>query len=106
MDVRQFYRKIREVRATIPDEFVFITSAETSDGGRSGVINEVTRENAARLLVEGKAVLASPDEIAVFQSTIAEAQKRLEKAEISKRIQVAIISDHEDRAQSRKTLNK
>jgi hypothetical protein len=106
MDLRQFYRKIREVKATITDQFVFIASTDTEDGGRGGVINEVTREAAARLLVEGKAVLATPDQVAAFQSAIVEAQKRLEKAEIGKRIQVAIISENEDRVSARKPLNK
>lgn len=106
MDLRQFYRKIREVKATIADDFVFVASVETADGGRDGVVNEVTREAAARLLVEGKAVLASPEQVGTFRASIAESQRRLERAEIAKRIQVAIVSDPEDRAQTRRPSSK
>lgn len=102
MDLRQFYRKIREVKATIPDEFVYIASAETTDGGRVGIVNEVTRDSAARLIVEGKAVMASQEQIEVFHSATAQARQRLDKAEMARRIQVAIISDQEDRVPARK----
>jgi hypothetical protein len=106
MDLRKFYRKIREVQATISDEFVYIASIETADGGRNGVVNEVNRELAARLIVEGKAALASPDQIETFHSTNAETRKRLEKTEIAKKIQVAIISEPEERPVARKPVVK
>jgi hypothetical protein len=106
MDLRQFYRKIREVKATIADEFVFIASLETPDGGRDGVVNEVTRETAARLIVEGKAAIASSEQVEGYQQALATAKQRLDKAEIAKRIQVAIISEPEERLQPRRPATK
>ena len=40
-----------------------VISLETPDGGKAGVPTEVSRRNAARLIVEGWAELANADEI-------------------------------------------
>jgi hypothetical protein len=62
MDLRGYYQKVREVEATIADAFAVIVSLETSDGGKAGTQTEVTRSLAARMIVDGLAHLAKPDE--------------------------------------------
>ena len=62
MDLRVFYQKIRKVELEIADSHVVVVSLETPDGGKPGVKTEVTRENAARMIVEGSARLASKSE--------------------------------------------
>jgi hypothetical protein len=59
MDLKVYYRKIRIVEAEIADADVVMISLETPDGGRAGVATEVRRRLAAKLVVEGKARLAS-----------------------------------------------
>ena len=54
MDLREYYRKIREVEATIAEPFVTIVSRKTGDGGRAGAKSVVPRFVAARFVVEGK----------------------------------------------------
>ena len=93
MDVRQFYKKVREVQSGIGEPFVYVTSLETSDGGRAGSVSEVSRELAARLLVEGKAARSSQAEIEVYRRTQQDARKAAERAELAKTIQVAVIRE-------------
>ena len=61
MDLRFYFNKIREISTTIPSDFVSVISLETPDGGRAGVISEVTRRDAAKLIAEGRAHLAQPE---------------------------------------------
>jgi len=67
MDLRQYYRQIREIEAQIKDEFPVIVSEATEDGGRAHVLTEVSRAVAARLIAEGKARLAGEGETAAFR---------------------------------------
>jgi hypothetical protein len=66
MDLRAYYKKIREVEATLPGPFVVVKSRETSDGGKPGVMTEVPRETAAKQVVEGRAHVASATEAEAF----------------------------------------
>ena len=66
MDLRGFYYKIRRLEEEIADPHVVVVSLETPDGGKPGLKTEVTRENAAKLVVEGRARLASKSETSDF----------------------------------------
>ena len=68
MDLRTYYQTIRKIAAGITEEAAVVISRETSDGGRAGVKTEVPRALAAQLMVEGKADLASPEEVAEFRA--------------------------------------
>jgi hypothetical protein len=70
MDLRAFYQTIRKITAEITEEAAVIISRETSDGGRAGVMTEVPRGLAARLIAEGKADLAGPEEAAEFRAAV------------------------------------
>ena len=78
MDLRVYYQKIRELEAEIADPFVVIVSRETTDGGKAGIKTDVRRRLAARLIVEGRAELAAPEEAAQFK---AERERDLRAAE-------------------------
>ena len=54
MEMRMYYKKLRQAEATIAEEHTVVVSLETGDGGAAGVYTEVTRRNAARLIVEGR----------------------------------------------------
>jgi hypothetical protein len=95
MDVKQYYRKLREIENGFQDEFPTIVSLDTPDGGKAGLISEVSRANAARMLVEGRAVLATEDQKAQFAAHQAASRKAAEQAEIAKRVQVAILTESE-----------
>lgn len=66
MDLRIFYQKVRKVEQEITEPHVVMVSLETPDGGKPGIKTEVSRESASRLIVEGRARLASKGEAAEF----------------------------------------
>ena len=76
MDLLAYYEKIRKIEALIEAVFAVVTSRATPDGGRAGVMTEVPRAAAARLIAEEKADLANPEEAAQFR---AEARSEMER---------------------------
>ena len=78
MDVRAYYQKIRKVEAEIPEPYVVVVSRETPDGGKAGVLTEVSRALAAKLIVEDQAAQATPEQTEEFR---AEAERRRADAE-------------------------
>lgn len=66
MDLRHYYLAIEQVEKTLQDNHVVVVSTATDDGGRAGTLSEVTRHVAARMVVEGKAMLATEEQNAHF----------------------------------------
>ena len=99
MDLKQYFRKIRQVEASLTEKYPIIVSLETPDGGKPGMVSETTRETAARLIVEGRAVLASEEEKEMYRAQQLCARQAAEKAELARRVQVAIISDRDLKSQ-------
>lgn len=62
MDLRGYYQKLRELEAALQSEYVVVVSKETPDGGRAGTLTEVPRRLAAKLILDGAAELASPEQ--------------------------------------------
>jgi hypothetical protein len=68
MVTQEYWKAVRAMRESLPD-VLFITSATASDDGRvAGVTFEVTKEAAARPLVDGSHRLATPQEIAAYNA--------------------------------------
>ena len=95
MDVKQYFRKIRELEETLTEEYPVVVSLDTADGGKGGVLAEVSRTVAARMIIDGRAVLATPAEKEKYLQQQAAARKQAERTELARRVQVAIISDRE-----------
>lgn len=95
MDLKVFYQKLRQVEAGLAEAHVVVVSQETPDGGRPEVRTEVPRSLAARLVVEGRARLATAEESAEFRAQAAEAKRAAEQAATASRIQIAVVSDSE-----------
>ena len=91
MDLRQFFKKIREVEASLVEHFPLVSSLETGDGGKPGVLSEVPRCQAARMIVEGKARLASEEEKQVYIEQTAASRKYIDELESAKRLHVALL---------------
>jgi hypothetical protein len=96
MDLRIFYRKMREVEAAIAEDPTLVISVETSDGGKPGVISEVRREVAARLLVEGRARLTDKEEASEYRALTSRA--RLAQEASARQVQLTVISEAELRS--------
>lgn len=98
MDLRAYYQKMRQVEASLGPGDVVVISQETPDGGRAGVASEVTKGVAARMIVEGRARLATPEETDAFREKTAEAKRLADQIAAANRMQVTVISDADLRA--------
>jgi len=95
MDLKQYFKKIKDAEASIQEEYPLIVSLETSDGGKPGTVVEVSRSQAAKAIAENRAVLATEEQKTAYYTREASRRKAFEKAELSRRLQIAIISDSE-----------
>jgi hypothetical protein len=80
MDLRAYYEKVRTIEAKIDAVFAVVISRDTPDGGRAGVKAELPRVVAARLIADGKAELATPEETAQHQ---AQAEAKWKEAQLN-----------------------
>jgi len=91
MDVRVYYQKIREAESKIAEEFPIVQSRETADGGKPGVLTEVSRRVAAKLIIDGMAALASADDADTFRATQAQAKRAFDEAAAAAKLQVTVV---------------
>ena len=98
MDLRMFYQKLHKLELEITDAHVVVVSEETPDGGKAGQKAEVSRFNAAKLILEGRSRLANPEEAAEYRKRIEQALQDAEQRAMSERVQLNVISDADLRA--------
>ncbi len=98
MDLRAFYQKLRKIEEEIADSHVVVVSHETPDGGRPGQLTEVSRSIAARLILEGRAHLATGEETAEFRASAQKALEVAQQREAAGKVQVNVISEADLRA--------
>jgi hypothetical protein len=98
MDLRAFYQKLRRIEQGISEQFVIVVSCETPDGGRAGRVTEVERAVAARMVLEGRARLATKEETEEFRNGVAQAKQAAEEAAMATKLHVNVISESEIRA--------
>jgi hypothetical protein len=92
MDLRLYYKKVRDVSAKLTDGFPVVVSLETPDGGKSGVLTEVSRPLAAKMMVDGTARLASAEEAGAFREMHAAAKRIAEQEAQASKVQLAVLS--------------
>jgi sRNA-binding protein len=95
MDMRVYYRKIREKEDGLPEDPVVVVSLDTPDGGKAGILTEVSRRNAARLLVEGRAEVASEAETTKFRQEVKDAKTAADEKEAARRMEFTFVSGAE-----------
>jgi hypothetical protein len=93
MDLRAFFQKVRKLESDIHTAHVIVVSLETPDGGKPDQMTEVTRETAAKIIVEGRARLATEAESAQYHSSILDAQSQREQQETAQKIEWAKFLD-------------
>jgi len=97
MDLKAYYRKLRELESAIVDAHVLVSSLETPDGGRAGVLTEASRRIAARLIVEGKARLADQGEARAFREELAASRREAEQTAMAGKVQVMLVQEQDPR---------
>ena len=98
MDLRQFYKKIKEFEDGIKTKEVIVVSNETPDGGKAGVKSEAKRSLAARMLAEGRIRLATEEEALRFHQEKEDAYKRGQDLLNSGKVQLAVLTESELKA--------
>ena len=93
MDLKIFYQKVRETEDGIADDPTLVVSLEMPDGAKAGVVSEVARPVAARLIIEGKVRRATEQETAEYRQAIEDARRRIEEEANARRVQFTVISE-------------
>ncbi len=93
MDLRVFFQKIRKLENELDGDYVVLVSNETGDGGRSGQTVEVTKPVAARMIVEGRARLATAEECKARQKALERAVEAARRRELLEKAPVRLLSD-------------
>ena len=91
MDLRTYYRKIREADSTLKGDDVVLVSLATSEGGREGVRTEAPRSVAAKLIAEDRARVATEAEVEEFREGLRTARDQYEQDEAARRVEVVIV---------------
>jgi len=99
MDLRSYYKKVREVDAELTGEHLVVVSLETPEGGKAGVRTEVPRSVAAKLIAEVRARAATDEETLAFHEAHREAREAHQQEEAARRVQVMVIPANELRKQ-------
>ena len=95
MDLKRYYQRIRAIESTIEEAFAVVVSLETPDGGKPGTFTEVLRRVAAKMVVDGVARLATPEEAQGLREAQAEAQRAIEHAALASRVQLSVVPTSE-----------
>lgn len=95
MDLKHYYQKIRDMESRISDPFGVVVSLETVDGGQPGTITEVVPRMAAKMVVDGTARLATPEEKKRFHEQKAEAHRAAKQAAEAGKVQLSVLSTTE-----------
>jgi hypothetical protein len=93
MDLKMYYQKIRELERSFKAAYPVVVSRETADGGTAGIKTEVPVHIAARMIVDGRAVLADEKQTKEFLDQKMEAKKTADQIQASTRMQVTVVSE-------------
>ena len=91
MDLRSYYKKVREAEATLKGNESVLVSLATSEGGKEGVRTEAPHAVAAKLIAEGRARLATEDEANKFRDELAAGREKYEQDEAARRMQFVMV---------------
>jgi hypothetical protein len=91
MDLKAYYKKVREIESQLPGPFVVVVSTETSDGGKAGVLTEVATLTAAKHIAEGRARVATIQESDAFHARNQEAKEAAENTAAANKMQFVVV---------------
>ena len=93
MDLSVYYQKLRQIEAGLLGQDVVVLSKATPDGGRPGVLTEVPRSIAAKLLLEGSAEVAAAEVASSLRKQVAEAKRVADLRAAANRLQVTVVAE-------------
>jgi len=101
MNLRSYFQKVREIEQGLREAFIVVVSQETSDGGIRGLLTEVPKHLAARMIADGRASLSSEDEGRDFHEKKLEAKRLADQEAVASRMQVTLVPTAELKKSSR-----
>lgn len=101
MDLRSYYRKLREIEGGLAEEFVVVRSLATPDGGVEGMLTEVARALAAKMIADGMAELAGKAESDALRAKSVEDKKQEDQKRAAAKIQLTVLTETDLRALQR-----
>jgi hypothetical protein len=97
MDLKGYFKKVRELEEQFPGKDVLVISRATPDGGKEGVATLAPKRLACQLIVDGKARAASEAEAAAYEKEQAARRSQAVEEEMASRVHVQIVTDRESR---------
>jgi hypothetical protein len=91
MDLRSYYKKVREADSTLNGNDIVLVSLATSEGGKEGVLTEAPRSVAAKLIAEQRARVATEAEADGFREGMRTARDQYEREEAVRRVQIVMV---------------
>src|SRR5882672_1941892 len=91
MNMRTYYQKIRDIEQAILEPVVILESNETADGGKEGLLTEVPKRLAAKMIVDGRARLANEQPTREFHEKKAEAKRTADQEAITNKMQMMLV---------------
>ena len=101
MDVRSYYKKVRDTEETLRRNEVVLVSLATPEGGKEGVRTEAPRSVAARMIAEGRARVATDEEATEFREGLRAARQKYEREEAARRVQIVVMPQADEKAKER-----
>src|SRR5579859_6729399 len=92
MDLKSYYHKVRTVSSGLSDEFPVVVSLETPDGGKPGILTEVSRHLAAKMIVDGSVRVARAEEADAYRESQAKARLAAEQAAQSAKVHLTLLT--------------
>ena len=92
MDLRAYYRNLRELEGSIEEPFPVLASVATADGGREGTMTETPRWLAARMVSQGQARLATDAEAEDFRAKLADARRKAESEAAAAKVHLTFLT--------------
>ncbi len=92
MKLHEYYDKLKQKEAEISGKDIYVTSLATGDGGKAGVVTQVPKRVGCQLIVEGKARLASEDEVLEYLEEQEQRRAEIESQVCAQRLQVQVVS--------------
>lgn len=102
MNLRTYYQKVKDIEQTLVEPFVILVSHETADGGKEGVLTEVSKPLAARMIADGRARPASEGAAKEFYEKNTEAKRQADQEATANKMQVTVVSAADFRRATRK----
>lgn len=95
MNLRKYYEQVKTIRDGIPEAFVCVTSLATANGGRAGLVTQVDRELAARMIADGVARLSTAEETASYESENERGRTAAREEQLRNRLRITLVNEPE-----------